>query len=596
MGKKHLQYGFFTDDWNDLAAYKIVVKNPVLDLPDAWKTLGSHRFAHAYYMGILYEFYGNNYILYNITNQLLKALSAFTLFPVIYLLFKSRLLATLTAFFYVIHPSPYGALDIVSRGEDFIAVIFINLFLTIYILASQTKTFSWTKLSLLLIFLIAIGFFAPSRTYPVLLMLPLLELFNFWLNRPSANLGANILRLAFFYSPFIVVFLFSPGSILAQVGYYKSLWEMLKIGNFQLLLIPFASFGSTFIQPQLISSLFGVSYYSRIEHFITTTLLNVVIIFGFFYIVIAILINKFEKKFIFQTLIAGISISLLAYTASNHWLYLDNKFRASVDPGVFLIPALVGIFILSLSVSLLTEWLKDKNKDRIILGLSLCVVFSFLYIFLTWILSDVNSIFMGIHAYLNIPTMGTSFFMATILYLIYKRVLKSHRNKYRSILAKITLIVLIVLVVQYSTKSIDQYFSYGLENGFAAEDQERMRTVFWNEIGREKKFNLQNPALIYLDGFQDSSLGMYYENGLVWRIPAYLLVETGETLATCDLIMYKVDIKEIKVKIINGKKGIYQERCGSNLVYPSENFFAFRLINRDIIPIKSEILKKIGIE
>lgn len=207
---------------------------------------------------------------------------------------------------------------------------------------------------------------------------------------------------------------------------------------------------------------------------------------------------------------------------------------------------------------------------------------------MTWVLTDVNSIFLGVHPYLNIPSLGTSIFLAIFLYLIYKRL--------NLRVSKIILITCLIIFYLISAKNIEQYFSYWLKNGFAAADQRRMLDTFWKEIGRDKQYSIDNPALIYLDGFLDPANGMYYENAFVWRLPAFLLIETGKTLAGCDLFMYKVDIKEIKVKTVNDKKVITQDRCGSNLIYPLENFYAFKLINRDIIPNRLEVLKKIGIK
>lgn len=587
LGIKQLDYGFFIDDWDNLAAYKIVVKNPLIDILDAWKTLGSHRFAHVYYIGILFDFFKFDYLSYNIINQLLKAISNFTLFPVVYLLFKNKLLAFLATLFYTIHYSPFGTLDDVSRGEDFLAIITMNLFIALYVRASQKHNFNLKTMFTLLVLFALTAFFAPSRTYPVLLMLPILELLNFFLNKQSTNLKDSIIRVIFLYSPFFAALLFSPDAILAQVGYYKGLWEILKLGNFQLLLAPFASFGSTFVPNNLISLLFNDHIYQQFKFFFPSMFLRILIISGLLYTIMGFLISSSPKQFIIRSFLINACFSVLAFMAANVWQHLDVKFRASVDPATFFIPALIGLFVLSTSISFLTEWLVTKKKDVFMLGLSLALGFSFLYIFFTWVLTDVNSIFLGVHPYLNIPSIGTSIFLAIFLYLIYK--------KLRPIKGGLVLITCLILFYMVSAQSINQYFSYWLKNGFAASDQQRLRNSFWNEVGRDKQISIDNPALIYLDGFQDPDNGMYYENAFVWRIPAILLVETGKTLAVCDLVMYKVDIKEIKVKIVDGKKVITQERCGSNLIYQIENFYAFKLVNRNIIPNRDDILKKLGI-
>lgn len=350
LGRKQLEYGFFIDDWDNLAAYKMHVTHPIFGLLDAWKILGSHRFAHVYYIGILFDFFQYNYLFYNITNQFLKALSAFSLFPVIYLLFKNKFIATLATLLYVIHFSPYGTLDDVSRGEDFLVVIFMDLFLAFYIYFTQKQIISLKKMIILLILLLTTIFFDPSRAFPLVLMLPLLELLNFWFNRPSASIKSSILRLIFFYSPFIIILLLSPGSILSQVGYYKGLWEMIRLGNFQLFLIPFASLGSTFIPIDLQNTLFGNLLYQDLGQF-TSSLSGKLIIFGFIATAIGFFTNSSPKKFLLQTMFLSIFFFFIAFIFANNWIHMDNKFRASVDPSTFLISSLVGLFIFSTAVS-----------------------------------------------------------------------------------------------------------------------------------------------------------------------------------------------------------------------------------------------------
>jgi len=257
LAKKHLEFGFSIDIWNLLASYKQHVSNPILDMPKAWKEIGAHNFAHTYYVGILFQIFEFNYSYYNILHQLFKGLAAFSLFPVIYLLFQNKLLAFLATLLYATHFSTFGGLDDIARGVDFLVIISMNLFLTLYIWFSQHKSFTFRNLCILLTLLLLASFLDITRFYPVLLSLPLLELVNYYLNRSSTNIKGVFLRLAFFYAPFIAVSLFSPQSILKPIGYSKALGEMLKLGNFQLFLFPLASFGSMFIPPQLSTFLFG---------------------------------------------------------------------------------------------------------------------------------------------------------------------------------------------------------------------------------------------------------------------------------------------------------------------------------------------------
>src|SRR3989344_1183983 len=118
LSKKHLDYGFTNDDWYVLAWYKQVVKDPILDMPKAWREIGSHNFARVYYVGILFDIFQFDYKSYHIFNTMLKALAGLSFFPLIYILFKKRFLAFLATFLFSIHFSNFGTLGPVFSGKD----------------------------------------------------------------------------------------------------------------------------------------------------------------------------------------------------------------------------------------------------------------------------------------------------------------------------------------------------------------------------------------------------------------------------------------------------------------------------------------------
>lgn len=596
LARKHLEFGFAIDIWNLLALYKEHINNPILDMPKAWIEIGAHNFAHTYYVGVLFSFFKYNYLYYNITHELLKALSALSVFPLIYLLFKNKFLAYLTTILYAAHFSTFGGLDDPARGADFLVIINMNLFLIFYIRASWKKNFNLKTNILLLIFLMIASFFDITRFYPFLLSLTLLEVLNFWLNRSSTNLKLSLSRLAFFYLPFLAIFFFSPHSILGPVlSYYKPLWEMIKSNNLQILLVPFASFGSTFVPPH-ISSMFGSPNYHYLGQFVFSRLFPMLIIFYPIYIILGFLISSSPKLFILRTICISIFFSFAAFLAANNWLQLDPKFQSPVDPGTFFIPALIGLFIFACAISFFVDYVYSSKKNPLLLGLSLSVFFSLSYIILTWILAPVNAIFMGVSAYLNIPAIGTSLFIAIIIYLINQKILSSNPNIPRRLFSSIILVTSLFILLKVSAQSIDETFSYWLKNGLRATEQERLRNAFWKEVGKDKKFSYQNPALFYLDTYQDYDNGYFYSTAFIWKISAYLFLETGQTLSNCDLIVINDELKKIKIKTINDKKVIIQNKCGYELTYKPENFYAFKLVNRNIYPNRAEILKQLGIE
>ena len=62
----------------------------------------------------------------------------------------------------------------------------------------------------------------------------------------------------------------------------------------------------------------------------------------------------------------------------------------------------------------------------------------------------------------------------------------------------------------------------------------------------------------------------------------------------CKSVVSYKDLDKLKVEYSDGKKSIVQNTCGYDLIYNVENFFAFKMINRDLIPFTDELLAKLG--
>lgn len=599
LAKKHLEYGFNNDDWYVLAWYKQVVGDPILDMMKAWKEIGAHNFSHAYYIGTLFEFFKFNYPLYHIFNTVLKALAGISLFPVIYLLFKSKLLAFLATFLFAIHFTPFGALHNVLGGEDFLMIVSLNLFLATYIWAVRNHNFNLKVMFTLLTLVLAASFFDITRFYPVLLLLPFLELFNLWLNRSSITFKASLFRLLFLYSPFVGVVLYSPQAAISEVNISK-LTRIFNSGNYQLFVGLFASFGSTFIPQPLIDqiSLFGRvgnnPLYQDFWTFLNFLLFRFSVISFPVIIIMGLVTVDKSKGFIIRSLFLSISFAVLAFIAANHWIHLDPKIKAGVEPGVYFMQGIIGLLVFATAISFLIEWFKDK-QNYFLLTLSLAPLFSLFYTFLTWILvQDENTIFTGVHAYLSIAAIGSSVYLAIICYLAFQK-LRFGPGIIRRIAGNLTTLYFLLFII-LSAQQIDKYYSDWLVNGYAASDQARFHNSFWREVGKGKSED-RSPILIYLDTAKED--GYFYSANFTWDIPPLLTVVKGldfEPGGHCrSMISYK-DFNKLRIETVNGKKMVVQGACGDDRFYKLENFFAFKMVNRNLKPIKSEILNKLEIQ
>lgn len=597
IARKHIYYGFNNDDWLLLAFYKQVVTNPLLDMAKAWKEIGAHDFARAYHVGILFNFFGYNFQYYHIVNTLLKALAGLSLFPVIYLLFRKRFLAYLVTFLFSLHFSSFGALHDVFIGDQSLVIVCMNIFLAIYLWAAQKHNFSLKMMLILLIFLLSASFFDIPRFYPFLLLLPFLELLNLWLNRSSTTFKASILRLIFLYAPFIILVLWFPPAA-SEFGIGKSIHVFIT-GNFQLLITLFASFGSTFITEGLLEQ---VSTFARVGNNALYWDVGTSLIFLFFrflvlayptLLILGLLVLPKPKWFILRSLFLSICFTILALFTANHWIDLDSKIKAGVDPGTYFIPGIVGLFVFSTAISFFIEWL-NKKDNYFLLTLSLAPIFSLLYTFFTWLNVGDSFIFTGVHNYLSIPALGSSIYLTIIFYLAFQN-LRFRLGIMRKI-AAILMISYFFIFLIFSSIQVDKYYANWLKLGYGASDQKRIQSSFWKEVGREKSPD-KSPILVYLDTSADD--GYFYGANFTWDIPSLLTVEKGlpfQRGSHCKSVVSSNEFDKLRIVEVDSKKMIVRGACGPDRFYKLENFYAFKMINHDIFPIKSEIIKQIRIE
>lgn len=599
IGRKHLEYGFNNDDWYVLAWYQEVVDDPVKDVMKAWKAIGAHNFAHAYYIGPLFELFKFNYPLYHIFNTLLKALAGLSIFPLIFFLFKNKFLATMTTIIFAIHFTPFGGMNNVLIGEDSLMLVSINLYLALYVWASKKKLLNNPKVLFSLFGLIlAAAAFDITRSYPFIMVLPLIEVVNYSVNKPSASIKDIILRLLFFYSPFFAVIIYSPNAAINEFTLNKINY-IFRTGNYQLFLSLFASFGSVFA-PIGVTEFFGNFgrmgnniLYAKLENFLS--------FFFFRYLLIALpvlvtmgfltVINV--RRFVLRAIVVNAIVSLLAFFSANHWMILDPKLQAGVDPGIYFTPGLLGLFIFSTSVAFLMEWYREKN-NYFLLALSISSISALLYTFLTWMLVSENAIFTGVHGYLSVAAIGACIYLAIILYIAFLKISSNKAKLSQKLAASFTIVYFLVFIFA-SYKQVDDFYAYWVANGFKAKDQENIQNSFWKEVGFNKPSD-DSRTLVYLDGTKDYENGSFYASTLIWDIPAMLTVRRGEPFESngfCNTVVTKVDLDKIKIETINGEKVITQVACGDKKVYKLENFYAFMLINRNAVSIRSEILKEL---
>lgn len=604
----HLKYGFADVDWGFLYSYKKLGEAPLLKVLQIWKEWGVYTY-QAYYMGIVEHFFpidNFNFVGIHQVTHYFKFLSAITLFPLIYVLTGKKLLSAITTLLYAVAYPAVGPIYAAAVSGNYPAIAVMNLFLTFYIyMAKNTKIgLIWLGTAIFLFFLTL--FLSPERMYPLIPLLILGELFWVWSQKFSRfQVKASIIRASIFSSPMIIMAFLnilgitsSAGGATFFLGNNASLFHKISQGNWSLMLYPLISLGSLFLPREywwLIGSVRGSmeSFSSFWEFFLGPFL-------GFLFLtsVLSYFISKKRARFLWLNALLAATLGSIVFVFSTHHLSIDPSLRVHWD-SMFLHPVIIGIFVLSLAVSCLIEYVTSEKKENYALYLFLGFFVSFLFIFLTWVAAGYNLIFEGIHRYLAIPAIGSSFLIASLITLIYEKIyrLRSLRN-----FAWVVLLVLIP-IIQLNFNVVGKYFQKELYlAGMDGEGHIRMKSKLLSYMG---DFDLKEPTLFYFDE-RDYENGYFDETTIIAAFEVWLRFRgKSDPLMDGPYIQYirngvlcpqpDPDCYKKVGEFVVSKNGI-QGLIYKGVFYPEKNFYAFRLKNHDISDIKDEVVKEINLK
>lgn len=608
----HLRYGFADVDWGYLYQYKQLGEAPLTKIYEVWKGVGVYTYG-PYYMGIVEHFSpidGFNFVNFHKTTHFFKFLSAITLFPFILALTGKRLLAALATILYAVAYPAVGPMYSAQVSGYFPAITVMNIFGTYYIYIVKNKKIGlfwligWIFLFILTLFL------ATERMYP---LIPLIFLGEFlWMLSQRFSKSAvkySVIRQLSLFSILILVFMLIAfggendfGGVSSFFRNTKTIFQNISQGNWQLALNPPISLASLFFPREywgLIGSDRGaLAGFGGYLGFFLGPFLTFLIFIG----LLSIFVSKKPPRFILISCFLAIALGTVVYILASHQLSIDQALRNHFDP-MFLKPALTGMFILSLTLSLIIEWLVSAKKGDYTLYLFLGPTIAFFIIFLTWLPSDYTLIVAGVHRYLAIPAIGASFFVATLITLIYEKFKKlKHIGNFSWLI-----LLIMIPIIQLNFYVVGKYFNSELN--FAGMDGVQQKTIKSKLLSYMGNFDLEEPTLFYFDE-QDHENGYFHESTIIAGFPAWIRFRgrsmpldgvTPEYIRNADLgsetnvycTGVNVDcLGKLKsyITLRNGETGILYK----NVFYPPNKFYAFRLKGRDVFDIKSEILQVIG--
>lgn len=596
----HLRYGFADVDWSFLLSFKelsLLYYDPISHFLNAWNRWGIYTY-QVYYIGLIEKFFGMDYINFQIVTHFFKIITTLSIYPLILLVTKSKLTAFLTTIIYAVAYSSVGVMYTVVTSGLFVAIPVMNLFFIWYFyLITKGKNRIWEILVGVLLFSITL-LLATERMYPLIPAVLLIEFFWWFKNGYSkAILFQGLKRLSGFLALFLAVFLYNPSIFTPVSGNVEVTYQKFMLGNWQVILSPIISLGSLFV-PKDYWPIFGVPNINGIFAYIGFLLSGPIVIFSFLSVSLSIFLSKKKIKFILNTLIFFLISALSVYVLSTHHLVMPDSVRMHFDFG-YIIPALIGSYTISFILVLFKEWLDGGKKDSLLISIVGGITIAFIFILLTWIAADWILVFFGVHRYLTIPAIGSSLMIAGLITVIF--------NKLKAISITKTLafaiFLLLIPIIIFNANVVDTYFTYELNyTGTDAAGHIRMKNKLWSYL---TKFSDKEPSIFYFDESQDHDNGYFDETTIMagfnyWmRFRGSDIVDQKLTpvLLRSNLIcpeprsMCLSKVKELATEK-NGVKGIQY----GDIFYKSENFYAFRFVNRDIVDIRPEVAKIIGLE
>lgn len=598
--KDHLRYGFADVDWMFLLGFKelaVLFDNPVANIVESWKRGGVYTYQY-YYIGLIENFFGLNYSTFQNVTIIFKIISTLSIYPLICLVTKNRLASFLATILYAVCYSSVGVMYTVVTSGLFVAIPVMSLFFIWYyhLLTQEKNSFAGIFTGTVLFF--ATILLATERMYPLVPTVALIELFWWFKNGyTKVYLFKGLKRLSPFLVLFLAYFFYSPTTFTLLSGNTEVTYNKLLSGNWQVILSPVISLGSLFL-PKDYWIFFGVPKIENISSYIIYLLTEPMVIFFFLTMIMSFFIATKKIKFIRDILLFTFIAGMIVYVLSTHNLSIAESLRMNFDLS-YIVPALIGSYILSLTLVLFNEWNALGKKNSLLICMVGAIVIAFVFILTTWIPADYVLVFTGVHRYLTIPGIGSSIFLAGLISIFFNKLRSSKTT--RPFAFTIFLVLIPIFIMNW--KIIGNHMKYELEfTGTDATEHTRMKSKLWSYLNN---FSKSEPSIFYFDESQDYVNGYFDETTIMAGFNFWMRFR-GSEIVSPDLapVLFRSNLicPEPRSMCLNKVKSYITEENGikgisyGDIFYKPENFYAFRFINRDIVNIRSEVVEAIGLE
>ncbi|MBI2085909.1 hypothetical protein HYT74_01050 [Candidatus Daviesbacteria bacterium] len=597
-----LQYRLFnyTEDWPFIVLYRFLDLNFLDKLIYVWKTAGLHTSAQVFHIGILSDMFRFDYSSYQIANVALKAVGTLSFFPLILVLFKSRKLAFLATILFGISSATAGSFLWVVKGSEYIGIALMNIFFVTYY-----KKLLYVSSALFL----AAYLMAPPRMFPLLLLVPLVEIYWLFSTGKLRSLKFSIVRVIILILPVILISLPAPvSSCCPFTSRPPVLFKEIINGNWHNLLDPFAGIGWTLLTNDY-WQFFGkleIETFTNFTSYLAFLLKGPILIFGILTLILSPILSKKPIKFFISVFGINLFLDILMFFIANDNYRIFENILKTDNIGHFIItkyPTIVGIYILIVAFVTFLEWRKNQ-ENKLLQAVWVGPIFSVIFLWSTWIIMGplINDYF-SVHWYFGIPAMGTTLFLAAILSLFYEKLEK--RKLFRIFAAGVIFLIIIIFYYTHGRAIEKQYLGINPDK-ITLQDQQTLQEKLMSKLGPHASIG---DLLVYLDIAEDTvnlrRTKQYYREALVVRRFGYWVHfrRTGNGTINNGCIEAVTDRETLQSRFVlkDGKKGfIYTGYCTGqsglytedNVFYGLDNFYAFRIQGGEFIDIKQEIIKE----
>lgn len=434
--------GLYGDDWLAIFRYVVHVSPPSKEGWNYFTYFLTPYGSQDIIMGLLYRNFGTNAFYYEITSYIFRLLAAFSLYPLVFYLTKSKLATFFAMLFFSITTIGFDSTGWLLTMPTYLTIAFFNIFLYFYILFHETKKFKFLFISGVLLYLAYITASARMIGAPLFI----LSLETFWLirDRTISGLKNSLLRIGAIF--IILVIISKTGHSLGNSDDWfarltsglTTIQKLISEGRSEFFLYPVVTIGGMFI-PNFAFPSIQVNTKSDMLFSVTLPALT---LFLFFMIIIKANINNLERSNIYKSLIAGVVWIFIVFIVRK--LNIVNFSSSNL-----ILMATIGGLAIIIWILLMVKYHTQKN---ILTALFLSFSWSLFSFFLAWLWNPASYID-STHRYLTSSAVGISILLAIIISLG-----KKFKNQvYLALLLSLFLILHIISTRTYINKLLNSH-------------------------------------------------------------------------------------------------------------------------------------------